>query len=172
LGKALANLQGKPWKWLLLGRGPLESILKEKVVEWGIKDQTIFVESVPHDQVPRYINLMSTLVLPSETTYKFKTLTAAGWKEQFGHVLIEAMASKVAVVGSNSGEIPHVIADSGLVFPEGDESALCDRLSSLMEQPELAQNLAKLGYERAMERYTNQALAREQLNFYKQLLES
>ncbi|NET06573.1 MAG: glycosyltransferase [Symploca sp. SIO2B6] len=172
LGKALANLQGKPWKWLLLGRGPLESILKEKVVEWGIKDQTIFVESVPHDQVPRYINLMSTLVLPSETTYKFKTLTAAGWKEQFGHVLIEAMASKVAVVGSNSGEIPHVIADSGLVFPEGDESALCDRLSSLMEQPELAQNLAKLGYERAMEHYTNQALAREQLNFYKQLLES
>ena len=57
-------------------------------------------------KLQKYINLMNTLVLPSETTYKFKTLTSVGWKEQFGHVLIEAMACKVPVIGSESGEIP------------------------------------------------------------------
>ncbi|MBD0362554.1 MAG: glycosyltransferase family 4 protein [Coleofasciculus sp. C3-bin4] len=171
LGKALAGLQGRPWKWLLLGRGPLQAVLMEKAVEWGIKDQVILVESVPHDEVPSYINLMNTLVLPSETNTQFKTLTAAGWKEQFGHVLIEAMASKVPVIGSDSGEIPYVIEDAGLVFPEGDVAALQNCLQQLMEQPELAQKLAQLGYERAMSQYTNQALARQLLDFYKQLLE-
>lgn len=171
LGKALAGLQGRPWKWLLLGRGPLQSVLVEKAAEWGIKNQVILVESVPHDEVPSYINLMNTLVLPSETNTQFKTLTAAGWKEQFGHVLIEAMASKVPVIGSDSGEIPYVIEDAGLVFPEGDVAALQNCLRQLMEQPELVQKLAELGYERAMSRYTNQALARQLLDFYKQLLE-
>ena len=171
LGKALAGLQGRPWKWLLLGRGPLQSVLMEKAAEWGIKDQVILVESVPHDEVPSYINLMNTLVLPSETNTLFKTLTAAGWKEQFGHVLIEAMASKVPVIGSDSGEIPYVIEDAGLVFPEGDVAALQNCLRQLMEQPELAQKLAQLGYERAMSQYTNQALARQLLDFYKQLPE-
>jgi glycosyltransferase involved in cell wall biosynthesis len=170
LGKALAGLQGRPWKWLLLGRGPLQAVLMEKAAEWGIKDQVILVESVPHDEVPSYINLMNTLVLPSETNTQFKTLTAAGWKEQFGHVLIEAMASKVPVIGSDSGEIPYVIEDAGLVFPEGDVAALQNCLRQLMEQPELVQKLAQLGYERAMSRYTNQALARQFLDFYKQLL--
>ncbi|NEP09890.1 MAG: glycosyltransferase family 4 protein [Symploca sp. SIO2C1] len=170
LGKALARLQIKPWKWLLLGRGPLQSVLKEKAVEWGIQDRIIWVESVPHEEVPRYLNLMQTLVLPSETNYQFKTLTAVGWKEQFGHVLIEAMASKVPVIGSNSGEIPHVIGDAGLVFPEGDVEALRNCLKQLMEQPELAQKLAERGYERAMSKYTNQALARQQLDFYRESL--
>lgn len=170
LGKALAGLEGRSWKWLLLGRGPLQSLLMEKAAEWGIKDQVILVESVPHDEVPSYINLMNTLVLPSETNTQFKTLTAAGWKEQFGHVLIEAMASKVPVIGSDSGEIPYVIEDAGLVFPEGDVVALQNCLRQLMEQPELVQKLAQLGYERAMSQYTNQALARQLLDFYKQLL--
>ncbi|HBL58518.1 MAG TPA: glycosyltransferase family 4 protein [Cyanobacteria bacterium UBA8803] len=170
LGLALAGLQNYPWKWLLLGRGPLQAVLMAKAAEWGIKDKIILVESVPHDEVPHYINLMNTLVLPSETTYKFKTLTAAGWKEQFGHVLIEAMASKVPVIGSDSGEIPHVIADAGLIFPEGDVAALRDCLVSLLEQPNLSENLAQLGYDRAMSRYTNKALAKQLLEFYKELL--
>jgi L-malate glycosyltransferase len=130
----------------------------------------IVVESVPHDEVPRYINAMNTLVLPSETTYKFKTLTAAGWKEQFGHVLIEAMACKVPVIGSDSGEIPNVIGNAGLVFPEKDELALQSCLKQLIKQPELAQKLANLGYARVMEKYTNQALAKQQLEFYQQLM--
>ena len=167
--KALSGLQEYPWKWLLLGRGELQQVLIERATEESIQDRLIFVESVPHEDVVKYINLMSTLVLPSETTYNFKTLTAAGWKEQFGHVLIEAMACKVPVIGSNSGEIPNVIGDAGLVFPEGDVLALQNCLRSLMQQP-LRSKLGDLGYERVMKHYTNKALARQQLDFYQQLL--
>ena len=170
LAKALEQIADKPWKWLLLGRGEMEAELKQWATEKGWRDRLIAIESVPHDRVYRYINLMDVLVLPSETTYAFKTLTAAGWIEQFGHVSIEAMACKVPVIGSDSGEIPHVIADAGLVFPEKQADALADRLRSLCEKPELARELGEKGYARAIEKYTNRALAKELLDFYKQLL--
>ncbi len=170
LAQALAELRDRPWKWLLLGRGPLQHTLMEQAQAWGMADRLIWIESVPHDQVPRYINLMNTLVLPSQTTYQFKTLTAAGWKEQFGHVLIEAMACQVPVIGSDSGEIPHVIGKAGLVFPEGNVSALKHCLLELMEQPEQAIHLGKRGYDRALSHYTNHALAEQLLAFYQEVL--
>jgi glycosyltransferase involved in cell wall biosynthesis len=166
LSSALAQLSSYPWKWMLLGRGPLQERIATWAKENHLSDRLIWVESVPHDRVQNYISLLNVLVLPSETTYKFKTLSAAGWKEQFGHVLIEAMACQVPVIGSDSGEIPHVIGDAGLVFPEGNVDALKGCLVQLMEQPELAQQLSKRGYQRALDRYTNTALAQKLLEFY------
>ncbi|MBD2210351.1 glycosyltransferase family 4 protein [Nostoc linckia FACHB-104] len=170
--QALISIKNKPWKLLLLGRGDLQAELLKIAAENQIQDRVIIIESVPHDVVPQYINLMDTLVLPSETTYKFKTLTAVGWKEQFGHVIIEAMACKVPVIGSNSGEIPHVIGDAGLIFPEGDSQALANCLTQLIDNPELRHKIGAMGYQKAMDKYTNKALAQQQLDFYRELVKS
>lgn len=170
LCEALAGLRDRPWKWLLLGRGPLQSALETAATQAGIRDRLILIESVDHDEVPRYINVMNTLVLPSETDLEQRTLTAVGWKEQFGHVLIEAMACQVPVIGSDSGEIPHVIEDAGLIFPERRVAALRDCLLKLMEQPDVAAALGQRGYDRAMSQYTNLALAKRLLAFYHELL--
>jgi glycosyltransferase involved in cell wall biosynthesis len=169
--EAIAGLKELSWKLLLLGRGTLKETILQKAAAAGISDRLILIESVPHDEVPRYINLLNVLVLPSETNYKFKTLTSVGWKEQFGHVLIEAMVSRVPVIGSNSGEIPYVIGDAGLIFPEGDTLALRQCLQQLITNSELAQNLAEKGFDHAIEKYTNRALAKQQLDFYKELTE-
>lgn len=171
LMEALAGLLDRPWKWLLLGRGPLHDTLKAKAVALGMDDRLIWVESVPHNDVPRYINVMNTLVLPSETSEGFKTMTAKGWKEQFGHVLIEAMACQVPVIGSDSGEIPHVIGEAGLIFPEGNAIALRECLHKLMVNPEFSTALGKTGYERAIAHYTNGSLASQLLTFYRELLQ-
>lgn len=168
--RALTGLKELNWKLLLLGRGSLKETIFEEAKQAGIQDRLILVESVPHDEVARYINLMNVLVLPSQTTYQFKTLTAAGWKEQFGHVLIEAMACQVPVIGSDSGEIPNVIDDAGLIFEEGNAKALQKCLQQLIEQPEFARQLGQKGYERVIEKYTNKALAKQQLGFYQELL--
>ena len=170
LSQALESIREHPWKWLLLGRGPLQEEIQAWAASRGWSDRLIWVESVPHDDVQRYINLLDVLVLPSETTYRFKTLTSVGWKEQFGHVLIEAMACRVPVIGSDSGEIPHVISEGGLVFAEGNVAELKTCLKKLIEQPDAAGEIARRGYERAIEHYTNKALAQKLLTFYKQLL--
>lgn len=170
LFKALGELQtNQHWKLLLLGRGPLKERLHLLADEIGIGDLIVWIESVPHTEVGHYINLMDTLILPSETTYQFKTLSAVGWKEQFGHVLIEAMACKVPVIGSDSGEIPHVIKTDGLIFPEGNAVALAEKITALINHRDQHTDLAEKGYHRAMAEYTNRALAKRLLEFYQSL---
>ena len=53
---------------------------------------------------------MDLLCAPSQTTPR--------WREQFGRMLIEAMACGVPVIASRSGEIPHVVGDAGLLVDE------------------------------------------------------
>lgn len=164
--EAVNLLKSKHWKLLLLGRGSLEAEIKQQVQELGIAEKVIIIPSVPHDRVPNYLNLLNVLVLPSQTDDNFKTLTAVGWKEQFGHVLIEAMACQIPVIGSDSGEIPNVIGDSGLIFTEGNPKALASCLQRLLSEPDLVKTLVTKGYQRVMTKYTNLALAKQQLDFY------
>lgn len=168
---AVANLnhRNRSFKVLLLGRGEMKAELLNRAQELGIGDRIVQLDSVKHHEVAQYISAMNTLVLPSETTAKFKTLTSVGWQEQFGHVLIEAMAAQVPVIGSDSGEIPNVIADTGLVFPEGDATALAHHLCHLIDDRTFAEDLGRQGYQRCMAKYTNHALAKETLEFYRSL---
>ncbi|GAB4144439.1 MAG: glycosyltransferase family 4 protein [Cyanobacteria bacterium J069] len=159
LAAALCELAALPWRWLVVGRGPLQDDLAQQMQQAGLGDRLLWQTDVPHADVPRYLNLMKTLVLPSETT--------PHWKEQFGHVLIEAMACRIPVIGSDSGEIPHVIGNAGLLFPETQVAALRDRLQTLMQHPATAADLAERGYQRAIAHYTNHGLAKQQLAFYR-----
>ena len=59
---------------------------------------------------------MDLMCAPSQTTRR--------WREQFGRMLIEAMACGVPVVASPSGEIPHVVGDAGLLVDETDVAAV------------------------------------------------
>ncbi|MBX9695841.1 MAG: glycosyltransferase family 4 protein [Cyanobacteria bacterium] len=175
LMKALSRVEERmgelkrSWKCIFIGRGPMKADLIEWAKNSKVEQRIRIIEDVPHDQVPRYMSLMSALVLPSETSPKVKALAGGGWSEQFGHVLIEAMACEVPIIGSSSGNIPHVIGDSGLVFSEGDADALADSITRLMGQPSLARDLSRRGYERCMTKFTNHALAKETLEFYLRL---
>ena len=70
---------------------------------------------VKHSEVPRYLASMDMMVAPSQSM--------RNWREQFGRMIIEAFASGVPVIGSDSGEIPFVIADAGRVVAEADAAA-------------------------------------------------
>ena len=108
------------------------------------------------------MNILDVLVLPSRTTRR--------WKEQFGRVLIEAMACETPVVGSSSAEIPHVIGEAGLVFPEGDVVALTKHLRSLCDSPDLVALLGARGRARVLQRFTHRRIAEETAKLYKQVL--
>src|SRR5258708_6570018 len=108
------------------------------------------------------MNILDVLVLPSRTT--------RGWREQFGRVLVEAMACETPVVGSSSAEIPKVIGQPGLVFPEGDVAALTEQLRSLYDRPDLAACLGAKGRVRALERFTHRRIAEETVKVYRQVL--
>jgi glycosyltransferase involved in cell wall biosynthesis len=115
-----------------------------------------------HEEVVDALRAIDVLVLPS--------IKVPRWKEQFGHVLIEAMACEVVVVGSDSGEIPNVIQDAGLVFPEGDAEALADCLRHVQGDGARGRNLAVRGRTRVMDRYTHEAVALRTSEIYRQVL--
>ncbi len=144
----------------LIGDGVQKQQLLARAAELGVRDRLELVGWT--NEVPAELRRLDVLALPSHTT--------RGWKEQFGRVLIEAMSCGVPVVGSSSGEIPNVIGDAGLIYPEGDVRALATTLQRLAEQPELYADLARRGRARVLERYTQAALARQYYEVYRSML--
>jgi len=162
LSGACAELSRSAWRLRILGSGPQRSHLEGLAAELGIAERVRFEGPIPSTQMPGYYNQLNALVLPS--------LSRPNWKEQFGRVLIEAMACGVPVVGSDSGEIPNVIGEAGLVFAEGDVQALRARLSQLMADPALREQLAQRGRDRVLAHYTQAQVAAKTYQVYHELL--
>jgi glycosyltransferase involved in cell wall biosynthesis len=159
--QALAGLQGV-WNLHLMGDGPYLSELQSLCAQLGLGARVTFSSRLPSSEMPRLLNELNALVLPS--------LTRRNWKEQFGRVLVEAMACQVPVVGSSCGEIPNLIGDGGLVFPEGDAEALRAALEQLMHDAELRVTLGQKGRSRVLAHYTQRQIAVETYAVYRQLL--
>jgi glycosyltransferase involved in cell wall biosynthesis len=85
-------------------------------------------------------------------------------------VLIEAMACGVPVIGSTCGEIPNVIGDAGLTFPEGDVEALRTALMRVQRDVALRQDLAARGRARVLAHYTQQQIAEATVQVYRQMM--
>ncbi|WP_194822402.1 glycosyltransferase family 4 protein [Micromonospora sp. S-DT3-3-22] len=116
---------------------------------------------VTHDQLPALLGAMSTLALPSVEVIQRNVLPWVGipLREQFGRVLVEAMACGVPVIGSDVGEIPYVVGDAGLIFPAGDVTALADQLTRLRDEPGLTTDLAARGLHRVETEFTWERVA-------------
>ena len=155
--RACAALDGA-WELTLAGEGEAQPALAVLAAELGIADRVHFAGRVDSTSMPSIYQSFDAVVLPSHTT--------PSWKEQFGRVLVEAMACQVPVVGSDSGEIPHVIGDAGLIFPEGDVAALARHLRALMDDPALRQRLGAAGRRRVLARFTMARIAAETVDVY------
>jgi glycosyltransferase involved in cell wall biosynthesis len=149
-----------PVRLLIIGDGPYRSEIVQYAKKLG--DSVQFVAAMPPAQIAQQLRQLDALVLPSRTT--------SVWKEQFGRVLIEAMACGVPVIGSDSGAIPEVVGEAGLIFPEGDARALADCLRRLIDSPELRAELVRRGTARVQAHYTQERIAQRTLEFYQRLL--
>lgn len=147
---------------LVLGAGPERERLDRRARDLGLDARVRFVGPAVSSEIPEWMAAVDILALPS--------LTTPGWSEQFGRVLVEAMATGVPVVGSDSGEIASVIGDAGLVVPEGDPRALGDALLQLAGSAARRAELGRLGRARSTARFTNGIIADRTVQFYEQLL--
>lgn len=115
--RALARLQDRPWKLVLLGEGPLEAQLRQLARDLGIKDRIAF-EGFVHDTAP-YYEQAHLLALSSR------------W-EDLPAVVLEALAAGVPVIATRCSEGLVDVVDAaghGQLVPPDDEDALADALS-------------------------------------------
>lgn len=147
---------------VVCGHGPLRDALMAQADHPGLRGRVHFEPPIAHADAPRFLSALDTLVLPSITTER--------WKEQFGRVLLEAAACGTPVIGSTSGEIPHLIKrlGHGMIVAEADTSELYRAMRRMLEQPALLEEMREMGRREAVEQFANEALG---YRFY-QLLES
>jgi glycosyltransferase involved in cell wall biosynthesis len=150
------------WRLRIVGNGPLRESIPARAARLGVADRVTLEAGVPSTRVPDVMRQLDVLAVPS--------LTMPNWKEQFGRVIVEAMACGVPVVGSDSGEIPNVIGTGGLVTPEGDADALAGALARLRDDVELRHRLGQRGRARVFERFTHAKIAEQTVEVYRRLL--
>jgi glycosyltransferase involved in cell wall biosynthesis len=160
LQNLLDRLAG-PWRALFVGGGPGEAALRSWARRHG--DRVRVCSNVTHDQVPDYLNAMDVLCAPSQTT--------PSWKEQFGRMVVEAFASGLPIIGSDSGEIPHVVRDAGIIVGEKDEAGWIRAVSDLVEDRPRRLELAARGLERAHAEFAWPVVARRYLDFFASILD-
>ncbi len=146
----------EPWRALIVGTGAMEAALRSWASRYG--DRVRICTTVHHDQVSHYLNAMDLLCAPSQTTPR--------WREQFGRMIIEAFACGVPVIGSDSGEIPYVIGDAGMIVAEADDRAWIKAISDLLSNPQERSRLSKTGIDRAHSVFAWPIVAKQHLEFF------
>ena len=115
-------------------------------------DRVRLIPFVPSLQMPAWFQAADVLCQPS--------LTRPNWKEQGPtRVISEAMASGANVIVSDSGELPDVVGDAGLIFPEGDAAQLARSIVQIMDHPDEARQRRDRAARRVVDRFSDQAIA-------------
>jgi glycosyltransferase involved in cell wall biosynthesis len=145
----------------VVGDGPERAALEEHCRRLGLGLRVTFVRHAPQADLPDQYRSFDVLAVPS--------LETPTWIEQFGRVAVEAMASGVPVVASNSGSLPEVIGDAGVLVPAGDVHALAGALESLANDSAERRRLGAIGRERVT-RYSWPNIAARQLELYREMI--
>jgi glycosyltransferase involved in cell wall biosynthesis len=146
----------------IIGDGVLRDEIRRRLAKAPLAGRAELLPALPGSAVPAALRELDVLVLPSRSV--------ASWKEQFGRVLIEAMSCGLAVVGSDSGEIPNVLGDAGMVVPQANPAALRAALQSLVDDAHLRAEYGRRGRARVLAGYTQAALAQRYHAVYQSML--
>ncbi len=150
---------------LIGGTGPLTEGLKALAKGLGLESSVFFLGNVSVADLPKYYAAADLFVAPS-------VIDRIGDRETQGVVFLEAMASKTAVIGTNTGGIPDVISGSevGVLVPEKDSEALAKEMIGLLTNKALRYKYAEAGYNHVHKNFTWDAIAKKYIEAYRNSL--
>lgn len=107
-------------------------VYEHMIARTGIRDRLQFEGPLPHSGIYPWFRSLNAFVLPSVS-------------EGCPNILMEAMASGVPCVATNTGAVEDLVEDgvSGLVVPWGDSMALTKALGRIANDQRLAQSLGR-----------------------------
>lgn len=141
--------------------GPDYYKYKSYAKQLGIADHFIFTGPVTHEEVPDFLACADILLapyFPKENKGEWMLLPSSSGTLK----LLEYLAMQKPVIATKIPPIESVIENNrnGILIQPGDSEALGREINRLIENPELAQQIAKQGYQLVTEKYTWDSLAR------------
>tara|TARA_B100001013_G_scaffold252385_1_gene157077 strand:- start:61 stop:1203 length:1143 start_codon:yes stop_codon:yes gene_type:complete len=136
--KVFAKIREKiPSKLLLIGDGPERLEMEQLCRNLNLCESIRFIGKLK--AVEKILSVSDLFLLPSAT-------------ESFGLVALEAMASKVPVISSNSGGLPEVNIDgkTGFLLDVKDVNAMAEKAIYLLKNQELLEEFKQNAYVHAM----------------------
>lgn len=152
-------------KLKIVGSGPLEKQIKNLIIELDLENNVEIISNISDEKLLEIYNSSNLFVLPS-------IVDSQGNTEGLGVVLLEAMACKLPVIGSNIGGIPDIIQDkeTGLLVPEKDVLELFRAIICVIEDTNLSKKLANNGYNKVIVKFSWEKIAKEYIDIYNSLL--
>ena len=145
----------------IVGFGPLEKILKKKIQD---KPMLRLAQIVKRDyaMMPLEYNKADIFIFPSCRTKH--------WEEYYGMALLEAMASGLPVVSTDSGAIPEVSGGNALIGPQKNAQALYDNIKSLISSESLRREYGNKAYTWAKKNFDAEKQAEKLYSLYEEVL--
>jgi starch synthase len=149
-------------RFILAGDGPLGGQLRSLIAKFGLTKHFLFLGKVSYDTVPQLYAMADAFVLPS--------LASRFWQEQFGIVLVEAMASGLPILSTITGSIPEVVGEAGLLVQSADHLSLAEGLERIVCDSTLRADLRAKGRQRAADKYDSLKVAHQIKTLWQSLL--
>lgn len=162
LPAALEALRQVPGRLLVIGTGPMETVLRAKAAELGVADRVTFHGHATLDQLAGAYRAATALWFPGTAR-----------SEAFGLAQVEAMAAGCPVVNTaipGSG-VSWVCRheQEGLTVPVNDPPALAAAANRVLTESGLRETLAAAGRERAAAEFDHRVMAARTLDVYRGL---
>jgi glycosyltransferase involved in cell wall biosynthesis len=150
--------RGRKIKYVLAGEGSHKAQLQQMARILGLQREVFFAGFV--NDIPQLLSSIDVLVLPS-------------LYEGLGVAALEGMAAGKPVVGTRVGGLAESIVDgaTGFLVPRRDSTALAEAIEKLVADPSMAQAMGQRGVERVLKNFTIEQVARQNEEYYYQLLE-
>ena len=152
-------------KLLIVGSGPEKRRLMQLSAELEIINKVVFIDEVlQEDLIPLY-SIANILVLPS-------IIDVTGETEGLGVVLLEAMACRVPVIGSDVGGIKDIIIDgeTGLLSEQKNNDSLAEKIIQLLSDEQLRKKVIENGFKLVKDKYTWEVISNRFLNIYMEVV--
>lgn len=149
-------------KLVIVGSGRLKKKIQNLVSALNLSKNVLLVGSAKYNEMPKYHNLADVFVLPSVPDRR--------WQEQFGMVLIEAMACGKPVITTLSGSIPEVVEDKAILVQPFDFYELYKAIKKVLTDEHLAKEMGEKAREFVIQNYNAKDVANKIENVYNSLL--
>ncbi len=142
---------------VIVGSGPERNELEILVKKEGVMDHVTFLGF--RKDIPHLMKASDIFVLPSI-------------KEAFGLVILEAMATKLPIIASDTGGIPEIIENgkNGTLVPPHDKEKLAKAIVKLINDPDRVAKYVQAGFETLKKTFDAKMMAKNTETIYDEVL--